>query len=114
MLAHDSQVKGMSYGVDALETVRGVFVDLDAIAFGDKSADTVAALTGTTAFYFRHQTARIYIALGEQNKALDILEYLLKQPYYLTREWLKIDPNFAPLRGNPRFERMIAGAQVTN
>jgi hypothetical protein len=86
----------------------------DAIAFGDKSADTVAALTGTTALYFRHQTARIYIALGEQNKALDILEYLLKQPYYLTPEWLKIDPNFAPLRGNRRFERIVAGATFTN
>jgi eukaryotic-like serine/threonine-protein kinase len=87
---------------------------VDAIAFGDKSADTVAALSGTTALYFRHQTARIYIALGEQNKALDILEYLLKQPYYLTPEWLKIDPNFAPLRGNPRFERIVAGATFTN
>ena len=86
----------------------------DAIAFGDKPADTVAALSGTTAIYFRHEAARIYIALGEQDKALDILEYLLKQPYYLTPEWLKIDPNFAPLRGNPRFERMVAGAAVTN
>jgi len=35
-------------------------------------------------------------------------------PYYLTPEWLKIDPNFAPLRGNPRFERLIAGAAVAN
>ncbi|HMA03965.1 MAG TPA: protein kinase [Gemmatimonadaceae bacterium] len=86
----------------------------DAIAFGDKAADTVAAVSGTTGLYYRHQTARIYIALGEQGKALDILEYLLKQPYYLTPEWLKIDPNFAPLRGNPRFQRIIAGAAVGN
>jgi hypothetical protein len=86
----------------------------DAIAFGDKPADTVTALSGTTGLYFRHQTARIYIALGEQNKALDILEFLLKQPYYLTPEWLKIDPNFTPLPGNPRFERLIAGAAVAN
>jgi TolB-like protein/tetratricopeptide (TPR) repeat protein/predicted Ser/Thr protein kinase len=86
----------------------------DAIAFGDKAADTVASVSGTTGFYYRHQTARVYLALGEQNKALDILEYLLKQPYYLTPEWLKIDPNFTPLRGNPRFERLTAGAAVAN
>jgi len=42
------------------------------------------------------------------------LEILLKVPYYLTPEWLKIDPNFAPLRGNPRFERLTAGAAVAN
>jgi hypothetical protein len=54
------------------------------------------------------------MALGEQNKALDILEFLLKQPYYLTPEWLKIDPNFTSLRGNPRFERLTAGAAVAN
>ena len=24
--------------------------------------------------------------------------------------WLRIDPTWAPLKGNPRFERLIAGA----
>jgi len=28
---------------------------------------------------------------------------------FVTREWLRIDPNFAPLRGNPRFEKLVAG-----
>ena len=58
--------------------------------------------------YSQHQLARIYILVGEPEKALDQLEPLLKFPYYLSPGWLKIDPNFDPLRGNPRFERLIA------
>ena len=59
--------------------------------------------------YVQHQLARIYLLVGEPEKALDQLEPLLKIPYYLSPGWLKIDPNFAPLRGNPRFERLVEG-----
>ena len=58
--------------------------------------------------YMQHQLVRIYLILGENEKALDALEPLLKVPYYLSPGWLKIDPTFAPLRGNPRFERLTA------
>ena len=61
--------------------------------------------------YIQHQLVRIYITVGEPEKALDQLEPLLKTPYYLTPNWLKIDPNFDPLRGNPRFQRLVAGAK---
>jgi eukaryotic-like serine/threonine-protein kinase len=58
--------------------------------------------------YIQHQLARIYILVGEPDKALDQLEPLLKIPYYLSPAWLRIDPAFDPLRSNPRFQRLVA------
>ena len=58
--------------------------------------------------YFQHQLVRMYILLNEPEKALDRLEPLLRMPYDLSPAWLRIDPMFAPLKGNPRFERLIA------
>jgi tetratricopeptide (TPR) repeat protein len=57
--------------------------------------------------YIQHQLVRIYILANEPEKALDRLEPLLEMPYYLSREWLKIDPTFDPLRSNPRFQRLV-------
>ena len=59
--------------------------------------------------YFQHQLARIYILVGEPEKALDQLEPLLRMPYYLSPGWLRIDPTFDPLRTNPRFRRLVEG-----
>jgi serine/threonine-protein kinase len=61
--------------------------------------------------YIQHQLARIYLLLGENEKALDLLEPLLTRPYYLSPGWLRIDPTFAPLKGNPRFEKLIAAGR---
>jgi tetratricopeptide (TPR) repeat protein len=60
--------------------------------------------------YIQHQLARIYMLVGEPEKALDRLEPLLKIPYYLSPGWLKIDPNFDSLRKNPRFQKLLAGS----
>jgi TolB-like protein/Tfp pilus assembly protein PilF len=60
--------------------------------------------------YLQHQLALIYLRVGEPGKALDQLEPLLRMPYYLSPAWLKIDPNFVPLRGNPRFQRLVKGS----
>jgi serine/threonine-protein kinase len=57
--------------------------------------------------YLQHQLARIFILLGEPEKALDNLEPLLRIPYYLSPGWLKIDPTFDPLRKHPRFQRLV-------
>jgi TolB-like protein/tetratricopeptide (TPR) repeat protein len=57
--------------------------------------------------YYQHELVRIYMLVGETEKALDKLEPLLKIPYFLSPGWLKIDPNFDPLRKNPRFQKLV-------
>ena len=76
-----------------------------AVALGGPARD---AQSGT---YILHQLVRIEIEVGEHEKALDHLEQLLKIPYFLPPAWLKIDPNFDPLRKNPRFQKLVAGGK---
>ena len=46
----------------------------------------------------------------EERKLLKKEEPLVKIPYYLSPRWLTIDPNFASLRSNPRFQRLVTRA----
>jgi eukaryotic-like serine/threonine-protein kinase len=82
----------------------------EAIRAGERAlALTDPAKDGFTGPYIQHQLVRIYLLTGEPEKALDRLEPLLRLPYHLSPGWLRIDPAFAPLKGNPRFERLAAG-----
>jgi tetratricopeptide (TPR) repeat protein len=59
--------------------------------------------------YNEHLAARVYLRAGQPDKALAILEHLLEIPYYLSPAWLRIDPEWKPLHGNPRFQKLLAG-----
>jgi serine/threonine-protein kinase len=59
--------------------------------------------------YFTYVLSRVYLVAGQPEKAIDTLQQLLKIPFYVSRGWLKVDPEWAPLHGNPRFEQLIAG-----
>ena len=83
---------------------------VEAIAEGEKSLSLMPiSKDAANGAYDQHQLARIYILVGEPEKALDQIEPLLKMPYLLSPGWLRIDPAFAPLKGNPRFERLLSG-----
>ncbi|HEV8364494.1 MAG TPA: protein kinase, partial [Gemmatimonadaceae bacterium] len=52
--------------------------------------------------------AYTYLRLGEHDKALDVLDQLLRSPSWLSTAWLKNDPLLAPLKTNPRFQQLLA------
>ena len=56
--------------------------------------------------YATFQLVRIHLILGQGQKALDVLEPLLKRPYWITPAWLRVDPSFSALKSDPRFRRL--------
>jgi TolB-like protein/Flp pilus assembly protein TadD len=125
-LAYEQQLDGSPQGASTttstFDAQRRAFLGLALAYLGQKAAAIREGQRGVAlapisrdAFvgpYIQLQLARIYLLVEEPEKALDQLEPLLKMPYYLSPGWLRIDPNFAPLRGNPRFERLANGTQA--
>jgi tetratricopeptide (TPR) repeat protein len=80
----------------------------EAMQAGEKSlALRETSLDAVNGPYYKYQVARIFIQAGQYDRALDLIEPLLSKPGDITPGWLRIDPIFSPLRGNPRFERLI-------
>jgi serine/threonine-protein kinase len=114
-IAYEAQIRATP-NRSALHSLRGLALaylgrKTEAIAAGERGAAllpiTRDALRGPD---HQLQLAQIYLLVGENEKALDRLESLVKVPYsLLSPGWLRIDPTYAPLRGNPRFERLSAG-----
>lgn len=51
----------------------------------------------------------VYARVGELDAAVDQLEYLLSIPAAVSLPYLRINPRWDPLRGHPRFERLLTG-----
>jgi eukaryotic-like serine/threonine-protein kinase len=120
-IAFQHQLEGSveSTSTSTFDAQRHAFLGLALAYLGQKAAAIREGQRGVAASpisrdafvgpYIQLQLARIYLLVGESEKALDQLEPLLRMPYFLSPAWLKIDPNFAPLRGNPRFQRLAEG-----
>ncbi|MEO7611323.1 MAG: protein kinase [Gemmatimonadales bacterium] len=75
-------------------------------------ADTAGVSRGNTN-YVQLQYVRVLIGAGQQERALDNLEKLMQQQYYITPGYLRSDPLFKPLKGNARFEKLARGGIAT-
>ena len=51
--------------------------------------------------------AEVHAVLGNNDRAIEILEGLLSRPSGVTAQMLRINPIWDPLRGDPRFQALI-------
>ena len=56
---------------------------------------------------FAIDLAQIYVMVGDHERAIEQLEYLLTNPSWISVRWLEIDPTWNPLRDDPMFQELL-------
>ncbi len=83
----------------------------EAIRMGRAAAEMMPisrdAMAGSQVLY---QLTQIYIIVGENDTAIDLLEYQLSIPCGISVSMLRILPIYDSLRDHPRFKKLIAGS----
>lgn len=51
--------------------------------------------------------AQVYTWTGDDDRAIEVLQKLVSMPSYITYAGLKLHPMWNPLRGDPRFEKIV-------
>jgi serine/threonine-protein kinase len=57
--------------------------------------------------YRLEELARVYARTGEPERAIDVLEDLLRRPSEVSPALLRLDPAWQPLRSHPRFRKLV-------
>ncbi len=72
---------------------------------------SVDAISGT---HRRVDLAAIYAAVGELERAIDEIEFLLSVPSLITPQILQIDPTWRHVRDHPRLQEVLAKYETAN
>jgi tetratricopeptide (TPR) repeat protein len=59
----------------------------------------------------RLMAAEVLMRTGRHDEAVDRLEEVLRVQYMVSPAWLRVDPTWRPLRGNPRFDGIVAAVK---
>jgi tetratricopeptide (TPR) repeat protein len=60
---------------------------------------------------FTFRVAEVYAILGDNDRAIEILDGLLSRPSAVTVQELKVNPIWDPLRADPRFQKLCQRKQ---
>jgi tetratricopeptide (TPR) repeat protein len=55
--------------------------------------------------------AQVYAWTGEKEAAVKVVEQIVFVPSYLSYGYLRFDPQWTPLRGDPRFEKLLTSVK---
>jgi serine/threonine-protein kinase len=81
----------------------------DAIREGRRAAELMPVdKDAVNSIRVREFLAIIYASTGEKDRACDELEAVTKLPASASYGYLKLHPHWDPLRGEPRFEKLVA------
>jgi serine/threonine-protein kinase len=62
---------------------------------------------GSSEDQHRYALAEVYTLFGEQEAAIDELEYILSMNSWISKWYLRLDPRWDPLRDHPRFQKLV-------
>jgi len=74
-----------------------------------RRATTLSAESRADTSWVREVVARTYAQAGDAGAAIAMLDSLLAVPSWTSAPQLRTDPDFAPLRSDPRFRRLVKG-----
>jgi hypothetical protein len=57
--------------------------------------------------HITEDAAQVHAILGDNSRAIEILDGLLNRPSYLTVQGLRVNPVWDPLRNDPQFQALL-------